>query len=218
MGQRREVWTAVDQRIFRYVIAEAVRAPRGPLKGKIKRDRFRDRELVELAGETDDTIDIVWPDLSDTTVKEKIDAIVSAAGTGTVPPEIVLRLLLAAIGVRDADKIIEAMVKDGEFQWPAQQGQQPGAPGQPAQPGVPGQPPAVPGQSGEIDALGDLDWGLFGGSAGAANPDGQPAPDTQSPAAGDTEPPAPASAAASAAPEDDGEPIDLTKFKPGGPS
>lgn len=143
MGQRREVWTATDQRILRYVIAEAVRAPRGPLKGKIKRDRFRDRELVELAGDTDDTIDIVWPDLSDTTVTDKVSAITSAAGTGTVPPEVVLRLLLAALGVREADKIVEALMDDGEFQWPSKPGQQPGA--QPTPSGqVPPEPAAEP--------------------------------------------------------------------------
>lgn len=120
MSQRREVWTHADDRILRYVIAEAVRAPKGPLNGKITRDRFRDREVVELDGETDATIDIVWPDLSDTTVKEKIDAIVSAAGTGTFPPELILRMALDALGVRSADSIIEQMLgPDGEFQWPS---------------------------------------------------------------------------------------------------
>lgn len=133
MGQRREVWSATDQRILRYVIAESVRAPRGPLKGTIKRDRFRDRELVELAGDTDATIDIIWPDLSDTTAKEKVDAIVSANATGTIPPEQILRLLLAALGVREADTIIEAMVgADGAFLWPGSPHPQPGVNATPA--------------------------------------------------------------------------------------
>lgn len=158
MNQRREVWTAADDRILRYVIAEAVRAPKGPLKGRITRDRFRDREVVELDGDTDPTVDIVWPDLSDTTVKEKIDAIVSAAGTGTLPPELVLRLVLAAIGVRNADAIIAEMVKDGVFLWPST-GPAPGATtgvipsdgtvdgqGLPAGAGMPDQNPAQPGQ------------------------------------------------------------------------
>jgi hypothetical protein len=225
MGQRREVWTATDQRILRYVIAEAVRAPRGPLKGKIKRDRFRDREIVELAGDTDDTIDIVWPDLSDTTVTDKVTAIVSAAGTGTVPPEVILRMLLAALGVRNADTIIEALMQDGQFQWPSQPGQQ-GGPGQPGTPGQPGQTPATT-QTGEADAFGDLDWGLFGGTGGAANPDGQappagqqpPAPGaTPTPAATGTPPPA-APSAGQQPDAGDGEPFDTAKFKPaaGGP-
>ena len=157
MCQRREVWTAADDRILRYVIAEAVRAPKGPLKGRIVRDRFRDREMVELDGDTDATVDIVWPDLSDTPVREKIDAIVSAAGTGTLPPELVLRLVLAAIGVRNADAIIADMVQDGVFLWPST-GPAPGATtdvippgatdaqGQPLGSGMPDQNPAQPDQ------------------------------------------------------------------------
>lgn len=131
MNQRREeVWTHADQRILRYVITEAVRASRGPLKGKIVRDRFRDRETVQLDGDTDPTIDIIWPDLDDTTTKEQVDAIVSAAATGTMPPEEILRLLLAALGVTNADTIIEQMLgDDGTFKWPSQPSQQ--APGQP---------------------------------------------------------------------------------------
>jgi hypothetical protein len=218
MGQRREVWTHADDRILRYVIAEAVRAPRGPLKGKIKRDKFRDREVIELAGDTDQTIDIVWPDLSDTSTKEKIDAIVSASGTGTFPPELILRMALDALGVRNADTIIEKMLgDDGQFQWPAQPGQ--GAPGQPGVPGQPGQPAEASAQSAEADAFGDVDWGLFGGTGGAANPDGQPpaAPGTQ-------QQPAPAPDAPAVAPEappadataPDGGEFDVSKFKPAG--
>lgn len=223
MNQRREVWTAADDRILRYVIAEAVRAPKGPLKGKITRDRFREREVVELAGDTDATVDIVWPDLSDTTVKEKIDAIVSAHGTGLIPPEEVLRLILAALGLRNADTIIEAMMVDGVFQPPQQAGQQPGTPGQPGPPGQPGTPNAA-GNTGEVDAFGDLDWGLFGGTGGASADGAQPAtdPGTQPPTAGQTPPaPAPAPGAAPPAPDggnaaqgDDDSEIDLAKFKP----
>ncbi|GAA0719968.1 hypothetical protein Drose_06260 [Dactylosporangium roseum] len=134
MGQRRDLHTGVDQRICQYVIAEAVRAPQGPLKGKIKRDRFRDREVVTLDGDTDTTIDTVWPDLDDTSVKEAVDAIVSANETGTIPPEEILRLLLAALGVRNADTIIEAMVVDGEFQWPSKPAQQAPPAAGPSQP------------------------------------------------------------------------------------
>lgn len=233
MQQRREVWTAVDDRILRYVITEAVRAPKGPLKSKIKQDRFRDRESVELAGDTDQTIDIVWPDLDDTTAKEQVDAIVSAAGTGTLPPEETLRLLLAALGVRNADTIIEAMIKDGVFQWPSQPGQ-PAAPGQPGAAGQtgaasPGQPGAAAAGQGQADPFGDLDWGLFGGTGGDANPDAQqpatpgtPAPAPQ-PATAAAPAPAetpPADQSAPAAPADaaggDGEPFDVTKFRPDG--
>lgn len=119
MGQRRDVWAAAYQRMIRYVIVEAVRAPQGPLKGVIRRDPWTGQESVTLAGDTDQTIDIVWPDLDDTDVGVVVEAIKKAADTGTVPPEQILRLLLAALGVRDVDSILEEMVgDDGEFLWP----------------------------------------------------------------------------------------------------
>lgn len=119
MQQRREVWIAADQRVLRYIITESVRAPRGLLKGTLIRDRWRDQEILTLAGNTDDTIEIVYPVVDDTTVTEVVAAITSANSTGTIPPEVVLRLLLSALGVRDADTIIEALLgDDGAFKWP----------------------------------------------------------------------------------------------------
>jgi hypothetical protein len=127
---RREVWSAVRLRVCHYVITEAVRASSGPLKGKIVRDSATNEEVVELAGDTDDTVDIVWPDLDDVEAKEIIDGIVLANSTGTLPPEFVLRQLLTAMGVRDVDSILtELEDEQGNFQWPttaatAQQSQQ----------------------------------------------------------------------------------------------
>lgn len=116
---RREMWTAARQRTCAYVIAEAVRAPSGPLKGKIEWDEATGSEVVTLAGDTDDTVDIVWPDLDDVEAKEIIDGIVSANGTGVLPPELVLRHLLVALGVRDVDSILREMEdEEGNFRWP----------------------------------------------------------------------------------------------------
>lgn len=125
---RRELWTAARLRTCEYVITEAVRAPSGPLKGKIDWDEATGSEVVTLAGETDDTIDVVWPDLDDVEALEIIQGIVAANATGTLPPELVLRHLLVALGVRDVDSILAEMEdEDGNFQWPqtaasAQQG------------------------------------------------------------------------------------------------
>jgi hypothetical protein len=60
MQQRREVWGEALRDILTHVITEAVRAPKGLLKGKITTDPSG-RELVELAGDTVDTVDITWP-------------------------------------------------------------------------------------------------------------------------------------------------------------
>jgi hypothetical protein len=193
MMARRSLWTAFQLRIVQHVITEAVRAVKGPLKGSVKRDPVTDREVVVLDGDTDDTVDVVWPDLDETDVKQVIDAVVAAGGTGTMPPELVLRLLLQALGVREVESILDEMVDDnGQFQWPqaapttpgqqaadlARAGGDPAAAGQPGQMGPDGQPiPGQPGQPGAPDLLpevpgvsqeavarqADADFGLFGG-------------------------------------------------------
>lgn len=123
MGQRRDLWGEVYQRLLRYVVTEAARAPKGPLKGQVKRDQVTGREVLVLAGETDDTIDLAWPDLDETETGAVVNAIKVAADTGTVPPEVILRLLLTALGVRDVDGIMRDMVgEDGEFRWPTPPG------------------------------------------------------------------------------------------------
>ena len=120
MSQRRELWTSdFLLPLMQYVIGEAVRAPRGSLKGTIRRDPASGREYITLAGDTVDTIDIVWPNLQDMSVDQLADAIQKANSTGTVPPEIILRLILTAFGVRGADEIVEQMTDDdGNFIWP----------------------------------------------------------------------------------------------------
>lgn len=120
MMSRRELWTAAQLRIARYVITESVRATAGKLKGKIVTDRVTGREVVTLAGDTDGTIDVVWPPLDKRDPKAAIDAVVAAASTGTVKPELVLRLLLDVLGVREAEAILDEMLDDeGNFKWPA---------------------------------------------------------------------------------------------------
>lgn len=119
MGQRRDLWGWVYNRLCQYQIVQSVKAPQGLLKGTVKLDPYSNRETVILAGDTDQTVDVVWPDLDDTDVGVLVKAITEAAATGVMPPEQILRLLLTALGVRNADTIVEAMVdEDGNFQWP----------------------------------------------------------------------------------------------------
>ncbi|WP_026931216.1 hypothetical protein [Glycomyces tenuis] len=119
MGQRRQLHTALLRRLLAYVITAAVRAPSGPLKGTITRDPYSGADTVTLDGDTSTVVDIDWPDLDDTDVTDLVQAIVQANGTGTIPPEHVLRLLLTALGVRHVDELVEEMLDDaGEFQWP----------------------------------------------------------------------------------------------------
>lgn len=118
MAERRQMWSEVERDIAEYVIRESVRAPQGKLRGIITRDEY-DREVVTLAGDTEQTIDIAWPDLKDLDPAGIVAAIVQANSTGTIPPERVLRLLLAALGIRNVDEIVDELVdEDGNFQWP----------------------------------------------------------------------------------------------------
>jgi hypothetical protein len=118
MHQRRALWTEAYQTILDYVIAEAVRAPKGKLAGKITRDDY-DQEVVILDGDTPTTVDITWPDLDDVDPLTLVQAIVQADTTGTVRPEEILRLLLTALGVHNVDELIAAQLDDdGNFIWP----------------------------------------------------------------------------------------------------
>lgn len=123
MQQRRQVWAEALRDIIGYVITESVRASRGRLQGTIDVDPITGRETVTLAGDTVATVDITWPDLDDTDVKTLVEAVKLAADTGTVPPEIILRLLLTALGERNVDEIVDRLVDDeGRFQWPSAPG------------------------------------------------------------------------------------------------
>jgi hypothetical protein len=118
MQQRQAIWAGFLRRILGYVIQESARAPQGALKAKFGRDADG-RETMLLAGDTDKTINVIWPDLDDIDPAIIVKAIVEASSTGTIPPELVLQLLLGALGVRDIDEILEGLLdKDGNFLWP----------------------------------------------------------------------------------------------------
>lgn len=201
MMARRSLWTAFQKRVVQHVITEAVRAPQGPLKGTVKPDKVTGREVVKLAGDTDTTVDVDWPDLDETDPKAVIDAVVAAAATSTIPPELILRLLLQALGVREAETLLADMVDEhGNFLWPstpplgggagqqaadlARAGGDPATAG-PGPMGAGGQPVALaapPGVGAEAAARqADADFGLFGGRGAddqvddTAGPDPQPA-------------------------------------------
>lgn len=117
MQARRRLWTDVLRDVADYVIRESVRAPKGALKGMVTRDD--DRETVTIAGDTETTVDIAWPDLTGLDPVKLVDAVVKAQGTGVTPPDIVLRLLLTALGVTQVDEIVDSMTdEDGNFLWP----------------------------------------------------------------------------------------------------
>lgn len=108
--RRRALWTGMLARILAYVIAESVRAPEGALRGKLT--LADGRELLTLTGKASGTIDISWPPIDQLPVNLLVDAIVKADGTLRIPPIVVARLLLEALGVRDVDDILQTLTDD----------------------------------------------------------------------------------------------------------
>jgi hypothetical protein len=107
---RQELWTEALRAILGYVIDQAVIAPRGPLKGTVTREQ--NTLTVQLAGDTDRTIDFEWPDINEMPVETIMKALVEADGTGKMPPLVTLRLMLRALGVRDVDEILDDLTDD----------------------------------------------------------------------------------------------------------
>ena len=107
---RQELWTEALRAILGYVIDQAVIAPRGPLKGTVAREQ--NTLTVQLAGDTDRTIDFEWPDINEMSIEVIMKAIVEADGTGKMPPLVTLRLMLRALGVRDVDEILDDLTDD----------------------------------------------------------------------------------------------------------
>ncbi|OPG13635.1 hypothetical protein [Microbispora sp. GKU 823] len=116
MELRQGVWADAFRAILAHVILESVRAVNGLLKGTIETDPYDGRETVRLRGGADDTIDISFPDIDDVATSALVDAIVKADSTSHLPPLVVARLLLEALGVKDVDGILAKLTgPDGEF-------------------------------------------------------------------------------------------------------
>ncbi len=120
MNGRRGIWTEALQTICGYVIAQSVKASGGALKGTVTKDPRTGAETVELAGDGDATVDITWPDLTETPIDVLFKALSAADSMQIVPPLTLLRLVLAALHVQDADEIIDSVTDaEGNFISPA---------------------------------------------------------------------------------------------------
>jgi hypothetical protein len=115
-GLRRKLWADTIQQILDYVIDQAVKAPQGALKGNVGRDPFTGEQVVSLAGESERTVDIDFPEMSKLPVNVLVEAIARADETGKMDPVVVIRLLLTAFEVDNIDEIIDEMTdENGKF-------------------------------------------------------------------------------------------------------
>lgn len=120
VGGRQRLHAAWLRRILDYVIDQAVKAPQGPLKGTWRNDPRRRTEVIELAGGQRRQLNITFPRLDQTDVKDLMEAIAKADGMEIVPPLVLLRLALQAFNVEDVDEILENVTDDdGNFIYPA---------------------------------------------------------------------------------------------------
>jgi len=117
---RQQLWSDIHVDIVEYIVEQSIIAANGPIKGKVDYNDYGERVVTPVEG-TDTSVEVVFPDILERDVKAKIDAIVKAAtlgGTegpaGTLDLPLVTRMLLTALGVNDADAIIERLFKDKE--------------------------------------------------------------------------------------------------------
>lgn len=111
---RRALWTGVINRVLDHVITESVRAPEGALRGTLKVGNGR--EKLTLRGRAEGTIDVTWPPVDQLPTNFLVDAIVAADHTTYLPPLVVARLLLDALGVTDVDEILSQLT-DAQGRW-----------------------------------------------------------------------------------------------------
>ena len=113
MRARQDVWAAVFIDLAEYRIEQAIRA--GKLSGAVVRDPWTQTDYAELSGDRP-VIHCDWPDLSTASVDDAVKAIKDADSTGKVPPLVIARLLLTALGVEDIDTVLEELTDD-EGEW-----------------------------------------------------------------------------------------------------
>lgn len=117
MNLRRAWWRSLIQTITTYVIQQSVRAPRGALAGTVTRDPRTGVETFTLAGDTESTVEVVFPDLNELDPVKLVGAIVDADSTKKLgTPKLVSQLLLQALQVDDVDELLNEMF-DENGQW-----------------------------------------------------------------------------------------------------
>jgi hypothetical protein len=133
MGMRQDLHADLIRRVLDHVIDQAIRV--GRLQGGARIDPVTGHLSYALAGDQDRGIDIDFPDLSTTPLKELIEAIVAADGTELLPPRaIAYALLLALPGIEDVDAVMDELTDDeGAFLWPRERQSAAYDAGQPAQ-------------------------------------------------------------------------------------
>jgi hypothetical protein len=108
MTSRQKLWADVYEDLCNYALDWQVRATRGKLSGTVEYDD--DMPIVDH--QIDAAIEVKFPDVLEHDPVDAIRAIVLAAtldgrpAAGTLPDEVVSRLLAARLGVEDVDEMV----------------------------------------------------------------------------------------------------------------
>jgi len=122
---RQQLWCDTFARIFEYAIHQAAIAVKGAISGKMQTDDDGDKELIletnEETGEPmSQTVHVTFPDLLEKDIAIRVEAIAKAATlggqgfAGILEPEVITRMLLAALNVDNADEIMDRMYPEDE--------------------------------------------------------------------------------------------------------
>ena len=120
ISDRQELWADVIRDLCGFVLVQAGKAPGSKLTGATITTGLDGSERVDLGGDRDATIDVSFPEILESDIAERINAIISAATldgktpAGTMTKETMIRLLLVALGVDDIDELIQSALDDDE--------------------------------------------------------------------------------------------------------
>jgi hypothetical protein len=116
---RREFHAEEIRLILTYVVEQAVRAPRGQLKGTVKLDPFTGREIVALKGDQEWGLNVDWASIDKIPLDVLVKAITEADGTQLLPELVIAKQLLIALDVDDIDEVLANLVDDnGDYVAP----------------------------------------------------------------------------------------------------
>lgn len=117
MRDRQTLWADVHRAIVRYVILQAVKAPNGALRGlgRVEEDDEGEERVTWNDG-VDTHIDIDFPPLIADDVAQRMTAIAGGAGLvgDLLPDELLVQIVLSALGVDDIDEIMKRVREELE--------------------------------------------------------------------------------------------------------
>ncbi|WP_100499364.1 hypothetical protein [Geodermatophilus chilensis] len=112
-GSRQQLWTDWLKALFAHVLLVA--AEDQVLPGDVEQVGPA-RQALTLTGDADATVDVTFPPVEDMPLKDRLEALGLADDLGTVPPLILVRLALEALGVEDVDEVLDDLTDDdGDF-------------------------------------------------------------------------------------------------------